>query len=360
MAISAQLKRDANAAVQEVIDRHVYENKETGVQVCAFVDGETVVDAWAGVTQAGGSQKVDGNTLFNVFSVSKAVCDVALWIQIERGLVELDAPVAKYWPEFAQNGKSACTVRHVLYHRSGVPHMPEGTTPLTICDWNWVTDGLARISPLFQPGTRGAYACIAQGFILGEIVRRTDPKGRSYRQFVQDEIAKPLGATDLHHGIPDEVEPRVAIMDEPEKTSYWEEDSWFRKSIPAAVDLGKEVWEKPMLRRATVPSTGGIYNARSEARFWAMLAGGGQIEGKRILSQETVQGFLKPGPAARRQFGPGDSYALHSAGCRGNLALHAFSARASRTRFSRSDQTWLRTFHRLGRRGQRLRRCDLP
>ena len=296
MALNEQKKNDATRAVQEVIDRHVREGKEIGVQVCAYLGGEILVDTWAGVTQTGGDRKVDGNTLFNVFSVSKAICDVALWIQIERGLVDLDAPVAKYWPEFAQNGKEWCTARHVLYHRSGVPHMPEGTTPETIRDWGWVIDGLARISPLFEPGTRTAYQCISQGFMLGEIIRRTDSKGRSYKQFVQDEIAAPLGASDLHHGIPDDVESRVALMDESEDTMYWAEDTWFRKSIPTAVDLGKGVWERPDMRRATVPSTGGIYNARSEAAFWAMLAGGGQLNGRRILKQETVQSFLTPVP----------------------------------------------------------------
>jgi CubicO group peptidase (beta-lactamase class C family) len=294
--VSEQLKRDASAAAQAVVDRHVREGKETGIQVAAYLDGEQIVDIWAGTTEAGTARKVNGDTLFNVFSVSKAVCDVALWIQVERGLIELDRPVAHYWPEFGQNGKAGITVRQVLYHRSGVPHMPEGTTPETIADWDWVIRGIAALAPLFPPGTRSAYQCISQGYMLGEIIRRTDRKGRSYRQFLIDEIANPLRAPDLHHGIPDEVEPRVAILNEPEATHLWSSDSMHLKSIPKAVYLGAAVWGRPDMRRAAVPSTGGIFTARSSARFWAMLAQGGELNGVRILADSTVRGFLEPVP----------------------------------------------------------------
>ncbi len=294
--VAERVKRGASEAAQAVIDRHVREGKETGIQVVAYLGGEQIVDVWAGVMEVGTDRKVDGDSLFNVFSVSKALCDVALWIQIERGLVELDQPVARYWPEFAQNGKHGVTVRQVLYHRSGVPHMPEGTTPETLADWDWVTDGIAALAPLFPPGSRSAYQCISQGFMLGEIIRRTDLKKRSYRQFLIDEIAEPLRAPDLHHGIPDEVESRVAIMNEPEATHLWADDSMHLKSIPKAVYLGKKVWERPDMRRAVVPSTGGIFSARSEARFWAMLAQGGELDGARILSEGTVRHFLEPVP----------------------------------------------------------------
>jgi CubicO group peptidase (beta-lactamase class C family) len=293
---SEKLKRDATAATQAVIDRHVREGKETGIQVVAYLDGEKLIDIWAGVMEAGTNRPVDGDTLFNVFSVSKALCDAALWIQVERGLVDLDAPVAQYWPEFAQNGKHQVTVRQVLLHRSGVPHMPEGTTPQTIGNWDWVTRGIAALAPLFPPGSRSAYQCISQGFMLGEVIRRTDPRKRSYRQFLLDEISKPLAAPDLHHGITDATESRVAIINEPELTNLWADDSMHLKSIPKAVYLGKTVWERPEVRRAVVPSTGGIFSARSAARFWAMLAQGGVLGGARILSEKTVLGFLEPVP----------------------------------------------------------------
>jgi CubicO group peptidase (beta-lactamase class C family) len=282
-----------NDAVQKFIDQQVAIGNEIGVQVAAYHQGERIVDCWAGTVAHDSQAKVDGDTLFNVFSVSKAIVDVALHIQIERGLVELDAPVAKYWPEFAQNGKSGVTVAHVLYHRSGVPHLPDDITPERLGDWSWMTSEIARLSPLFDPGSRTAYQCMSQGWMLGEIICRTDPARRSYRDFVIEEICVPLKALDLHHGITDAEEPRIASLYEPEKTHFWAADTLFRQSIPLAVDLGPAVWERPDVRRATVPSVGGIFTARSEARFWAMIAERGELDGVRILKRETVESFLE-------------------------------------------------------------------
>lgn len=282
-----------NQAVQKFLDHQVAVGNEIGVQVAAYHQGELIVDCWAGTVAHGSTRKVDGDTLFNVFSVAKAVVDVALHIQIERGLVALDAPVARYWPEFAQNGKDGVTVGHVLYHRSGVPHLPEGISPERLGDWDWITSGIAALTPLIEPGSRTAYHCMSQGWILGEIIRRTDPAHRSFRDFVIEEINTPLKAPDLHHGITDAEEPRIAALHEPEKTHIWASDSLFRRSIPAAVDLGPGIWERPDVRRATVPSVGGIYSARSEARFWAMIAEKGELDGVRILKRETVESFLE-------------------------------------------------------------------
>jgi CubicO group peptidase (beta-lactamase class C family) len=163
-----------------------------------------------------------------------------------------------------------------------------------MCDWDWMVQALAKLTPIFEPGTAGAYQCINQGWMIGEIIRRTDPAHRPYRQFIKEEIAEPLIAPDLHHGIPDEAEPRIAALDEPAKTEYWTSDSLFRRSIPAAVDLGAGIWERSDVRRATIPSTGGIYSARSQARFWAMLTERGVLDGRRILKAETVESFLEP------------------------------------------------------------------
>jgi CubicO group peptidase (beta-lactamase class C family) len=171
-------------------------------------------------------------------------------------------------------------------------------TPERLGDWAWMIEGIAALHPLFEPGSRGAYQCLSQGWMLGEIVRRSDPDRRSYRQFVIDEIAVPLQAPDLHHGIPDGIDARIATLDEPDKTHYWAADSLFRRAVPEAVDLGPGVWERADVRRATVPSTGGIFTARSAARFWAMLAEKGELDGARILQRDTVERFLEPLPFA--------------------------------------------------------------
>ena len=124
-------------------------------------------------------------------------------IQAERGLVEYDQPIAHYWPEFGAQGKDQTTVRDGLSHRAGIPQMPVDATPERMANYNWMVDQLARMKPWFEPGTTNAYHCYTFGWIVAEIVRRTDPKGRSFGAFVQEEICAPLGIDDgLLHRYP--------------------------------------------------------------------------------------------------------------------------------------------------------------
>ena len=200
----------ANAVVQKAIDQVIGAGREIGLQVAAYKDGELVVDTWGGLADPGPGRKVDGDTLFNVYSVTKAVAATALHLQAERGLIEYDAPIVNYWPEYGAHGKERTTVRDALTHRACVPQMPEEVTPEMMCDWDAMVRAIANLKPLAEPGTKTLYLSMTFGWIIGELVRRTDPKGRSLGQFVRDEIAAPLGIPDLWIGIPDAVEPRVA------------------------------------------------------------------------------------------------------------------------------------------------------
>jgi CubicO group peptidase (beta-lactamase class C family) len=150
-------KGDANAAVQATLDRLVAEGREIGVQVCAWLGEETVVDCWSGLADPATGRAVDADTLFNVFSVSKAVTATAAHIQVERGLLDYDAPLAAVWPEFAQAGKSEVTLRHVLSHTSGVLRMPPDVTPELMCDWDWMTGRIAEMPGLYPAGSRSSY-----------------------------------------------------------------------------------------------------------------------------------------------------------------------------------------------------------
>jgi CubicO group peptidase (beta-lactamase class C family) len=283
---------DPQAAVLGALEAAVAAGREIGLQVCAYLDGRQVIDAWTGLADPETGREVDGDTLFNVFSVSKAVTATALHIQAERGRVDYDAPIANYWPEFAAQGKGAATVRHALTHRIGVPQMPAGVTPEMMCDWDAMSRAIADLPPLFPVGEKTAYQSMTFGWIVGEIVRRTDPKGRPFGQFVQDEICAPLGLSDLWLGIPDEVEPRVAkLADANAGDPPPPEASLFAASMPPAVALVPAVFERPDVRRACIPGVGGIFNARSQARFFAMLAQGGELDGVRLLSAERVAGF---------------------------------------------------------------------
>jgi CubicO group peptidase (beta-lactamase class C family) len=285
----------ANAVVRKAIGQVIGAGREVGLQVAAYKDGKLVIDTWGGVADPASGRKVDGDTLFNVYSVTKAVAATALHLQAERGLIDYDAPIVKYWPEYGAHGKERTTVRDALTHRACVPQMPTGVTPEIMCDWDAMVRAVADLKPLAEPGTRTLYLSMTFGWIIGELVRRTDSQHRSLGRFVREEIAAPLGITDLWIGIPDAVLPRVAKQVDamvPIPAEYL--PPLFLASMPPAVALEPRVFERPDVRRAEVAGVGGIFTARSEARFWAMLANGGELDGVRLLSGERVAAFSTP------------------------------------------------------------------
>ncbi|MBB4614275.1 CubicO group peptidase (beta-lactamase class C family) [Novosphingobium taihuense] len=230
-----------------------------------------------------------------MFSVTKPFAATALHMQIARGLADYDAPIADYWPEFGVNGKEATTIRHVLTHRAGIPQMPEGVTPELMADWDWMTRELAALTPLAPPGEKTLYLSLTFGWLVGEIVRRTDPKGRDIGTFIREEIALPLNAPDVWVGLPDEQLPRVAKLVNampampPEMLSPLS-----LRAMPPQVDLIPEVFEQPVVRRAPIAGVGGIFTTRSCARFWSMIAEGGELDGVRLLPADLVATFNTP------------------------------------------------------------------
>ena len=186
---------------------------EIGIQVAAYAEDQLIVDARAGTVAIGpDAEPVQSSTIFPIFSVTKAVTATAIHIQAERGLIEYDAPVATYWPEYGTKGKEAITVRHILTHRAGVPQMPLDVTPERLGDWDWIVERLAEVEPYCPPDTRNTYLSYTFGWLLGEVVRRTDPLRRSFQQFVQQEICEPLGVDGFWMGLPPDLEPRVAVL----------------------------------------------------------------------------------------------------------------------------------------------------
>src|SRR5205823_6348586 len=141
---------------------------------------------------------VDGQTLFNMSSCGKGVVATCLHLLADRGRVSYSTPVADYWPEFAAHGKARITVHHVLSHRSGIPHTPPGSDATMLVDWERMCAAIADLEPIFEPGTKTAYQAVNFGYILGEIIRRVD--GRTIGDFLQAEIARPLGAESLFFG----------------------------------------------------------------------------------------------------------------------------------------------------------------
>ena len=275
--------------VQQLLDKLVESGAEEALQVAVYVDGDLVVDAWAGVPLAG-AHGVDGDSLFTAWSTTKGFAATCVHLLADRGALDYDMPVAACWPEFARNGKDAITVGQVLTHTAGIPQMPAGATAAMITDWEGMCAAIATHEPLWPPGTRTAYHALVFGWLVGEIVRRID--GRSIARFAREELCAPLGIDGFHLGIPDDVEHRVvALRDEEESEgdgSQAAASSPTRERAAPAHLMRAEVMNRPDVRRASYPGAGGIMNARAVARLYAMLGNGGELDGTSLLSSERI------------------------------------------------------------------------
>jgi CubicO group peptidase (beta-lactamase class C family) len=271
---------DPNDRVRDVLEGLVRSGAEAGVQVAAYLDGRLVVDAWAGLADEASQRPVDGETLFTGFSISKGVTATCVHILADRGLVDYDAPIARYWPEFAAKGKEAATVRHALTHRVGIPQDPPGFALSMASDWDTVCRLTAELVPLWEPGTKTGYHPLTYGWMLGEVVRRVD--GRPIARFLQDEVCSPLGIEGIYLGVPPTAEPRVATLKNSPTASVLD------TSVNPSLSDTAGVFNRPEVRRAAIPGAGAIVNARSLARHYAMLAAVGELDGVRLLSPERI------------------------------------------------------------------------
>jgi CubicO group peptidase (beta-lactamase class C family) len=260
---------------------------EVGVHVAAYLGEKLIVDAWIGPADAQTGRTCQ-NAIFPIFSVTKATLITAIHLQAERGLLDIDAPIASYWPVYAQNGKGSITPRHVLTHRGGVHQMPAAITPDRMGDWDWIVGELAKVEPAAPAGEVSIYHAMSFGFILGEVLRRTDPKHRSPGSFIHEELFARAGVEDFWVGLPMEQEPRVAKLTWGQagsgggvvRTRLREE------MMPAAIDVVPEIYNLPQMHQAVSPAAGGVGSARGVAKFFGLLAngGGGLISEARLRS----------------------------------------------------------------------------
>jgi CubicO group peptidase (beta-lactamase class C family) len=239
------------------------------------------------VADEASGRPVDGDTLFTSWSTTKGFVATCVHILADRGTLDYDDSIARYWPEFAANGKGAATVRHALTHSAGVPQMPDGVTPELMTDWDGMCAAIAALPPLWQPGTKTGYHAWTFGWILGEVIRRVD--GRPIARFAREELCDPLGIEGFYLGIPDAVEPRVATLRQDERHLRDSQTlgGLMRQAAPPDVTTAAVV-NRPDVRRAAIPGGGGIMNARAIARHYAMLAGFGELDGVRLLSPERI------------------------------------------------------------------------
>ncbi len=182
---------------------------ELGASFAATIDGEYVVDLWGGHANEAGTVPWERDTITNVYSTTKVMTALCVLILVDRGLLDLDAPVADYWPEFSQGGKGRIPVRWILSHSSGLSGFGEPLSLEALYDWERIIKVLERQRPWWEPGTRSGYHSVTFGYLLGELVRRV--AGKTLGGFFRDEVAVPLGA-DFHIGLPVEHEGRVAEM----------------------------------------------------------------------------------------------------------------------------------------------------
>src|SRR5262245_24329473 len=194
-------------AVRDEFERNFAERGEVGASVCVIAGGRTVVDLWGGVAERREQIPWTRDTIGVVWSCTKGVVAVCAHLLASRGLLDLDAPVVHYWPEFASAGKESITPRLILSHQAGLPAVREALPPGGLYDWDFFTRTLADEAPFWEPGTRQGYHAFTFGHLVGELVRRIS--GRPLADLFRDEIAGPLGL-DFHLGLKEQDEPRVA------------------------------------------------------------------------------------------------------------------------------------------------------
>jgi CubicO group peptidase (beta-lactamase class C family) len=287
----------AQEQVQVLLDELVGSGAERGLQVAIYAGEQLVVDAWAGVADPATNRPVDGETLFTVFSTTKGVIATLIHILVERGTLDYDVPIARYWPDFGARGKGAITVRHALTHTAGIPQMPADVRVTDLCEWDGMCRATADLTPLWAPGAFTGYHALTMGWILGGVATRAD--GRSLPRLVKEEICQPLGISSLYLGIDDAAVGRVAELEsappledplEPPPSSLFaalSPDQLSALAIPSALQPLEVVFNRPEIRRAIIPAAGGIMNARAIARHYAALACG-SLDGVRLLTPERM------------------------------------------------------------------------
>jgi CubicO group peptidase (beta-lactamase class C family) len=271
--------------VRATFEQNFTQRGDVGASVCVTVDGETMVDLWAGsvTTDAQTETPWAADTIINVWSTTKTMAAICCLILADQGELDLHAPVERVWPGFRVNGKHEVAPRHVLSHSAGLSGWD---TPLEIedlLDHGKVTHLLAAQEPWWEPGTASGYHAITQGYLLGELVRRVT--GQTIGEFFAAEVAGPLGA-DFHIGTPAEHDARVAHVIPPDAPLGGTETAADSIAIRSLGNprLPAEFSSSTQWRRAEIPAAGGHGNARSVARIHSVLACGGAAHGVKLLS----------------------------------------------------------------------------
>jgi CubicO group peptidase (beta-lactamase class C family) len=272
------------APVRAAFEANLASGADVGASFCATREGETVVDLWGGFADAAKTRPWTKDTIVNVYSVTKTMTALCALMLADRGELDFDAPVARYWPQFAANGKAGVKVSHLMSHASGLSGWAAPVSNEDLYDWDKVTSLLAAQAPFWEPGTAPGYHAITQGFLVGEVVRRIT--GRSLGTFFRQEVAEPLGA-DFHIGLPASDDARVAelIAPAPNEAAVNPTQTPLQANVSNNPGIHVPVHGTRGWRGAEIPAAGGTGNARSIAEIHVILANGGVAGGKRFLSE---------------------------------------------------------------------------
>lgn len=279
--------------LRELFAAKLASGEDLGASLALNIDGEMVVNLWGGWADQARTAPWTENTIANVFSTTKCMTALAALVLVDRGELDLDATVARYWPEFAVNGKAEIKVRHLLSHMSGVSGWEQPITLEDVYDWDKSTALLAAQAPWWEPGTASGYHMLNYGHLIGEVIRRIT--GQRLGEFFAAHLAKPLGA-DFHIGLPlsefhrvtNLVPPPLPVGPPPFDSTQLDPTSVAFKTWTNPPDVPPERSWTEGWRRADIGAGNGHGNARALARLQSAVACGGEVDGQRLLSPETI------------------------------------------------------------------------
>jgi CubicO group peptidase (beta-lactamase class C family) len=287
--------------LREALSEILAAGSEIGAALAVYVDTQAVVDLWGGHEDAARTRPWTADTIVNLYSVGKAVTAVCALRLVDAGALDLDAPVCRYWPEFAQAGKAQLPVRFLLTHQAGLPAVAPALPAGAVLQWDVMTGALAAQAPWWPPGERHGYHVNTQGFLLGEVIRRIS--GKTIGAYLRDEIAGP-GSVDFFIGFGPELDGRCADMVPPPPSPEGDELRRRLSVDPATLSglalmrlhtyrnppemSGTGIVNTRRWRAAEVPSTNGHGNARAVARLYSALAGDGDLDGVHVLSPDII------------------------------------------------------------------------
>ncbi|MDP2328537.1 MAG: serine hydrolase domain-containing protein [Dehalococcoidia bacterium] len=269
---------------------------ETGASVCVTVAGRTVVDLWGGWADQARTRPWERDTLVNVWSSTKGIAATTAHVLAGQGRLDFEAPVARYWPEFAQAGKADLPVKYILSHQSGLVDIEGEKTPGISRDWDAICAALAATHPQWQPGTANGYHAVTYGWLVGEVVRRVSGAA-SFGAYLREAVTGPLGA-DFWVGLPVSEHHRIAEIHREETPAPTAggtpvappaPDSPRARAMLLAGPAYAGAPNSPEWREAEMPGINGHGNARSLARVYTALANGGEVDGVRLMSAADVE-----------------------------------------------------------------------